>query len=394
MNFCRVPPVRSPLNPAALTAGVRSAWLGGGADAREFVREALQRGYSPRALLLTDSGTSALTFALKAVRARTQAPVALPGYSCFDVATAAVGAGVDIVLYDLDPHTLSPDLESLRRCFEAGARSVVVAHLYGVPADLAAVQEQAAKFGAIVIEDAAQGSGCEWRGKPAGAHGGLGILSFGRGKGVTGGRGGALLINDESLVDVASAQWDSVGHSGLPRGSAREVVLLLAQWMFGRPGLYGIPASMPFLGLGDTIYRPPGPIGELSAVAAGVLTETLSLVPAEVAIRRANARRLQGQVVARAQVVPPAGWLSGWLRFPVLRSSDAAGELPRELLAEGVTRGYPSVLADLEPVRARARKEPVELRGARSLVERLVTLPTYLSVPNRPLQRLDSLVAG
>ncbi len=34
-------------------------------------------------------------------------------------------------------------------------------------------------------------------GRPAGAHGALGVLSFGRGKGVTGGKGGALLVNDE-----------------------------------------------------------------------------------------------------------------------------------------------------------------------------------------------------
>ncbi len=62
---------------------------------------------------------------------------------------------------------LARSLPTSPRCggrFEAGARSVVVAHLYGVPADLAAVQALAAEFGAILIEDAAQGSGCEWRG--------------------------------------------------------------------------------------------------------------------------------------------------------------------------------------------------------------------------------------
>ena len=75
-------------------------------------------------------------------------------------------------------------------------------------------------------------------------------MSFGRGKGVTGGRGGALLVNpgwrggsDESPL--------------LPgiRG-VMEVPALKAQWLLARPWLYRIPASLPFLGLGDTVYRP------------------------------------------------------------------------------------------------------------------------------------------
>ena len=163
-----------------------------------------------------------MTLALEVAAAVTHAPVALPAYCCYDVATAADGAGVAFHLYDLEPETLSPDLASLRRSFDAGARSVVVAHLYGVPADLAAVRALAAEFGAIVIEDAAQGSGCEWRGRPAGAHGALGVLSFGRGKGVTGGKGGALLVNEPSLQAAAAAAWEASTGIRTPRGSLRD----------------------------------------------------------------------------------------------------------------------------------------------------------------------------
>ena len=190
---------------------------------------------------------------------------------------------------------------------------MVVAHLYGVPVDLAAVQALAAEFGALVIEDAAQGSGCEWKGKPAGAHGALGVLSFGRGKGVTGGKGGALLVNDDGPArGRGRAAWKAATGPRAPRGSFRDLLLLTAQWLFGRPSLYWIPASLPFLGLGETLYKAPHPIGGISTLAAGVLVRTLSLVPAEIVIRRGKASRLRAEIEQRAYG-EPCFWMGGRL---------------------------------------------------------------------------------
>ena len=80
-----------------------------------------------------DSGTSALTMALRSLgRAPT---VALPAYGCFDLATAAIGAGAKVRLYDLDPATLGPLDSSLSEAIEAGIDGLVLAHLYGIPAE-------------------------------------------------------------------------------------------------------------------------------------------------------------------------------------------------------------------------------------------------------------------
>ena len=69
----------------------------------------------------------------------------------------------------------------------------MVVHLYGVPADPEPVRAALAGAGAVLIEDAAQGAGASLRGRPLGGFGDLSVLSFGRGKGNTAGRGGALL---------------------------------------------------------------------------------------------------------------------------------------------------------------------------------------------------------
>jgi len=377
VRFFRQPPVWSPLTLRALLAGFRAAWLSDGASACRALDQLLRAAYSPRALYLTDSGTSALTVALRAVHAATGAPVALPAYCCYDVATAADGARVPFFLYDIDPATLSPDRPSLRRALEAGARSVVVAHLFGVPADLDAVRRLTSEFGAIVIEDAAQGSGCVAQGRPAGAHGALGVLSFGRGKGVTGGKGGALLVNDERLATVVSEVWALRTGARAPRGTLTDYIALKAQWLFGRPWLYWIPASLPFLGLGETTYRAPQPVGDLSSLAAGILVQTIPLIPEEVRARRANALRVAAGSAQVRPITPPSDWEPGWLRFPIVLQRTAGKQLSSYHMAAGVMQGYPNALADLPGFGARRLNADAEFPGARLLAERLVTLPTH-----------------
>src|SRR6266571_8143928 len=178
-------PAYSPVTAEALLAGVAaigrrlfSADLET-ADVYQQALETLTRHFCARALFLADSGTSALQIALRATLGDGPgAPVALPAYCCYDVATAAAGAGVPVVLYDVAAHTLAPDLPSLEQALDRGARAIVVAHLYGMPVDIRPIRERAAQAGAIVIEDAAQGIGAAIGNAPVGTIGSLSILSF------------------------------------------------------------------------------------------------------------------------------------------------------------------------------------------------------------------------
>ena len=157
-----------------------------GSDARNSVVTLIKLHWSAQQVVLTDSGTSALLLAIK-VAVPPNGIVALPAWGCYDLATAAEGADVRVALYDVDPHTLAPDPESLRGALALGAQGIVIAHFYGVPVDMEAVKRTADAAGATVIEDAAQAIGATWRGRPVGSNGALGVLSFGRGKGLNGG---------------------------------------------------------------------------------------------------------------------------------------------------------------------------------------------------------------
>jgi dTDP-4-amino-4,6-dideoxygalactose transaminase len=376
--FQRQPPVHSPIPVAALWRAAGSAV--GGRDPRAQLAELLKARYAADDAVLTHSGTMALTLALRAAACwvgEARPTVALPAFTCFDVATAAVAADLPIVLYDVEPRTLAPDLMSLRAAMIEGARVVVVSPLYGIPVDWEAVEDAVRPFGALVVEDAAQGHGAEWRGRALGSFGRVSVLSFGRGKGWTGVQGGALLLRHGVVpphnVPLAAA------------GLADEVGVLaraLAQQSLAQPSLYGVPSGIPCLELGETRYRPPRPgLVGMTRAAARLVMETRRAAEIEAESRRAAAFVLagagRGDEVGRT-VCPPRGAKPGYLRFPVLvgraRRQCVRGERARRL---GIMPGYPASLVSLPAVRARLADSRRSFRGAEELVRELITLPTH-----------------
>jgi len=376
VSWRRQLPAYSPLPFRAVVAGA-AGLLSGVGRARASVTAMLARTYGCDDVLLTDSGTGALTLAIRgSLAGHPGASVALPAYGCYDLATAADGAGSPVVLYDLDPATLAPDLASLRSVLDRGARAVVLVYWYGVPVDPEPVSAAAHATGALVIEDAAQGAGAAWRDRPLGSFGDLVVLSFGRGKGNTAGRGGALLAHG-ALGAAACAH--ARGAVARARRGTKELVQLKAQWLLGRPVLYALPSAVPFLRLGETVYHQPTPVRAMSAVAARTLAVTLPLGEREAALRRTNAKRLLARgTPGLTPVRVPASSEAGYLRLPFLATPAVrAVAESKEARALGIMPGYPRALCDLEGFAGRVDNLDVDFVGARTLAERLITLPTH-----------------
>jgi dTDP-4-amino-4,6-dideoxygalactose transaminase len=331
--------------------------------------------------VLTDSGTSALVLALRLAAGRKKV-VAYPGYACVDLAAAARFARVRVRLYDLDPHTLSPDLDSLQATVARGVDAIVVAHLYGFPADMAGVIEIAKRHELPVIEDAAQGAGGTLHGTRLGSFGTFSILSFGRGKGTTGGHGGALLCHDAAFGQVSTHMGRQLGPP--PRGW-RDLAAAGAQWALGRPSLYGIPSAIPGLRLGEMVYHPAHEPRALSAAAASLVRRALAASARDVAIRRRNAAALtiaagEGGDIRAVQVIE--GGESGYLRFPVL-DAGARGERP-DL---GILRGYPRTLSEQEELRPFLMDGEPDTPGAMELRRTLFTVPTHARVTRPDVEK-------
>ena len=348
----------------------------------------LAAGYAAQEVILCESGTDALTRAIGMASERFggRTIVALPAYGCYDLATAAVGARYPVVLYDLDPTTLGPEPGSLAEALRGGANVVVCAPLYGMPLDWRMVEELAAAAGAVVVEDAAQGQGGSWMGRPLGSLGEYSVLSFGRGKGWTGGRGGAVLWRG------GGGTGGAVGGGGGRGSNLAALFPATMQWILGRPWCYGLPASIPWLGLGETRYRDPVPGGELAPAAAALLLATRGEAVVEAVARRAVAEQLLEQLPPRGRIFPievVAGGVSGYLRLP-LRVPGVGAALAGSVWARrlGVARGYPTPLAALEPLAALLVGRRWPWPGAEELVRDLITLPTHTQLSRRDRERL------
>lgn len=335
-------------------------------------------------MVLVGSGTQALTLGIAAL-AGPEGAVALPGWGCFDLASAAVGAGVGVHLYDLDPITLQPDPASLARAIQAGATVGVVVSFFGIPVDPAVLPQTA---GVAWIHDAAQAHGADFDAASIEGRVDATVLSFGRGKGWTGLGGGALLLRSER-ARVGAESTVLQPPAGRRLGSG---VRGAAQWLLGRPALYGLPARIPGLGLGETHYHPPQPVQHLAPVSASVLLATRAAADAEAETRRRRAGELRSTLAALRQTrvvdpieVGPMGAV-GYLRFPVLDRGSAdrtAG------VALGVLPSYPISLDVLDALKPLLRHADA-LPGSRRLAQQLLTLPTHSLASPRDRARLEA----
>jgi dTDP-4-amino-4,6-dideoxygalactose transaminase len=118
-------------------------------------------------------------------------------------ANAYVLRGAKPVFVDIRPDTLNIDEERIEGAVTARTKAIVVVHYGGVGCEMDAIMAIAGKYGIAVIEDNAHGLFGRYKGKYLGTFGALATQSFHETKNFTCGEGGALIINDESMVERA-----------------------------------------------------------------------------------------------------------------------------------------------------------------------------------------------
>ena len=138
--------------------------------------------------------------------------VLIPGYTCYSVAASIAKAGLKIKVYDLDPATLQPDFDSLRNSISDKTLTIIFQHLFGIPTPVDEFEEIAQKTGISLIEDAAQALGGSVDGHHMGTIGDFSIFSFGRGKPLPVGGGGALIGKDENVLSELDLKSKSKGY--------------------------------------------------------------------------------------------------------------------------------------------------------------------------------------
>jgi dTDP-4-amino-4,6-dideoxygalactose transaminase len=150
--------------------------------------------------LLTHSCTGALEMAALLADVKAGDEVIMPSYTFVSTANAFVLRGAVPVFVDIRPDTLNIDEALIEAAITPKTKVIVVVHYAGVACEMDAVMDIAKRHGLLVVEDAAQGAMSSYKGKPLGAIGHMGALSFHETKNVISGEGGALLVNDPALA--------------------------------------------------------------------------------------------------------------------------------------------------------------------------------------------------
>lgn len=158
-------------------------------------------------VLMTSSGTTAITAALVGLDVGPGDEVIVPSHTYMATALSVLAAGAIPVVVDIDESlTLSP--EALENAIGPCTRAVIPVHLWGLPCDMNAIMRIARKRGLKVVEDACQSVGGGYRGKMLGAIGHAGAFSFNYFKNMTCGEGGAVVTNNQRVIQRATSMID------------------------------------------------------------------------------------------------------------------------------------------------------------------------------------------
>lgn len=151
------------------------------------------------------NGSAALDVAVAALSLQPGDEVILPSFTIISCAAAIVRAGATPVAVDSDPHTWNMDVAAVAERITPRTRGIMPVHVYGLPVDMAPLQELAARHGLAIIEDAAEAHGQTYRGRACGSFGDLSVFSFYPNKHVTTGEGGMVLTDSDELANRCRA---------------------------------------------------------------------------------------------------------------------------------------------------------------------------------------------
>src|SRR4030088_420765 len=143
-----------------------------------------------------NSGTSALHLALLAAGIGPGHEVITVSMTFVATTAAVLYSGARPVFVDVDPVTWTMNPSLIEAAITPRTRAILPVHLHGLMADMDPIMEIARRHDLVVIEDAAQAHGAEYKGRRAGSIGDLGCFSFYPGKNLGAyGEGGAVVSN-------------------------------------------------------------------------------------------------------------------------------------------------------------------------------------------------------
>jgi dTDP-4-amino-4,6-dideoxygalactose transaminase len=143
-----------------------------------------------------NTGTSALHLALLAAGVGSGDEVITVPFTFVATVAAIYYSGAKTVFVDIDPQTFTMDVKAIEGAITERTKAIIPVHLYGQPADMGPILEIAKRHNLVVIEDACQAHGAEYKGQRVGSLGDMGCFSFYPGKNLGAYGEGGMVVTD------------------------------------------------------------------------------------------------------------------------------------------------------------------------------------------------------
>jgi dTDP-4-amino-4,6-dideoxygalactose transaminase len=177
----------------------------------------LEERYGIKKVFLTPSCTAAMEMGALLANLQPGDEVILPSYTFSSTANAIVLRGATPIFCDVDPATMNMDVQLIERLITSKTRMILPIDYAGIPCEIEQIQDLARQYGLVVMQDAAQSIHSFVRGQATGRLAPMVAFSFHESKNISCGEGGALCLNDESLIERA--------HFVQEKGTDRSLVL-------------------------------------------------------------------------------------------------------------------------------------------------------------------------
>ncbi len=287
-------------------------WRGNGEHVIDFENRYAELMRVKRCLA-TASGTTALITALKALGVDAGDEVIVSPYTFIASYNVIFMNKALPVFADTDPETFLIDPSTIEARITERTTTILPVHIYGLPADMDSINAIAQKHNLKVVEDACQAWLAEYRDKKAGTLGDAGCFSFQNSKNLPAGEGGAIVSNNEELMD----RCHSLHNCGRPYGSIKRT----------------------------TSYPISGSNFRMQQIQALILLSQMNRIQKDADIRLANALYLDMKLKEIPGIIPyrlaDGATRSAYHLYPFRYIAEKFNEIPKEkfiraLNAEGI----------------------------------------------------------
>ena len=200
-----------PFNKSTLTSSslknvkeaMNSTFHVGDGPFTELCQNFFKEKYGFKHTLLTTSCTHALEMCAILLNFKKGEEIIMPSYTFVSCANSFVREGANVVFCDSDDSSPNLNLDHLEHLITSKTKAILAVHYGGASCDMERLKKITSKHNLILIEDAAQAINSYYNKQPLGSFGDLSTFSFHGTKNISCGEGGALIINNEALINPA-----------------------------------------------------------------------------------------------------------------------------------------------------------------------------------------------